>query len=333
MSLTDQAIGSLMRGERIIPPTATAGLVALLTIVVAIPVTVVTGYIPGWMTRHRLIWIGSLILLALLVSALSAQSSRPKRRSAGLLQIPPVDGWIDRAELHELVQAVTAADAGPVALTTGLVGAGGFGKTTLAAKACWHRSVRRQFHDEIYWITLGRDLSEGPELAARISQMIGNIRGEVPRFDSPEQAGQALNNALASKHRKLLVLDDVWTVGQLAPFRAVTEYGRLLITTRNPALLAGINAKRITVDAVTGGFARQLLARDLPTLPSHLEDQMLVLTGQWPLLISLVNRRLSDEIRSGAAIDVAAADAIRRLRRGGPAALDITDSGVAIQPE
>jgi hypothetical protein len=47
----------------------------------------------------------------------------PAARACGL-------GWVDRAELGEVVGALTASGSEPVALTTGLVGAGGFGKTT-----------------------------------------------------------------------------------------------------------------------------------------------------------------------------------------------------------
>jgi len=49
---------------------------------------------------------------------------------------------VDRAGLAQTVLALTVLGGVPVALTTGLVGAGGFGKTMLAAKACHDRAVR-----------------------------------------------------------------------------------------------------------------------------------------------------------------------------------------------
>ena len=56
---------------------------------------------------------------------------------------------------------------------------------------------------------------------------------------------------------------------------------------------------------------------------------MLELSGGWPLLLGLINRRLANELRSGASVDIAAADAAGKLRPQGtgPHALDITDSG------
>ena len=73
--------------------------------------------------------------------------------------------------------------------------------------------------------------------------------------------------------------------------------------------------------------ARRLLTRGLPAMAAGLERDLLDLTGRWPLLLNLVNHRLAGDVDRGAHIDVAAAAAAGRLREGGPAALDITDSG------
>jgi hypothetical protein len=52
---------------------------------------------------------------------------------------PPLDRMVERPELGDrLIAALTAPGAAEVGLTTGLAGAGGFGKTTLAAWVC-HR--------------------------------------------------------------------------------------------------------------------------------------------------------------------------------------------------
>jgi hypothetical protein len=75
-----------------------------------------------------------------------------------------VAGWVARAELAELVSALTGGGWGAVALTTGLVGAGGFRETTLAARACADRRVRRRFRGGIVWVTVGQE-ADGPGLA------------------------------------------------------------------------------------------------------------------------------------------------------------------------
>ena len=224
--------------------------------------------------------------------------------------------------------ALSAPTTRPVALTTGLVGAGGFGKTMLAARACRDRAIRRRFRGGVVWVTIGRDLS-GARLAARLGEVCRNLGGQENAFASPEQAGHALAASLAGHGRTLVVADDVWTADQLAPFLAVTQVARLLVTTRRPLVLAGVDARCIQIDAVAAPVARRLLGRDLPPIAGHLERDLLDLAGGWPLLLSLINRRIVNDLSAGGSVDAAAADAATRLgpKGPGPHALDITDSG------
>ena len=179
------------------------GLALLLAFVFHLGVAAVATAIVGTLPALYLAW----------VVVPAAQKPGPR-----LSLVPAVPGWVDRGELAEVVSALTAAGSGAVALTTGLVGAGGFGKTTLAAKACQDRKVRRLFRGGIVWITVGRD-TDGPGLAARISEVIATADGDSgSAFTSPEQAGQALARALSGGGRTLLVVDDVWTAAQLQPF-------------------------------------------------------------------------------------------------------------------
>ena len=250
----------------------------------------------------------------------------PRRSDAQLSLVPATAGWVDRAELAELVAVLARGGSGAVALTTGLVGAGGFGKTTLAARACAERRVRRRFRGGIVWVTVGRE-ADGPGLAARIAEVIAaeGVGGQA--FTSPEQAGRALGGVLAGRGPVLLVADDVWTAAQLEPFTAEGQPWRLLVTTRRPVILAGVAARQIKVDAMPGPVARQLLTRDLPPMDGVRERELLDLTGRWPLLLNLVNHRLASDVSRGAAVDTAASAATGRLRAGGPAALDVADSG------
>lgn len=158
------------------------GLVAALVIVIGIPLNVVSSYFPAAVTGHRLVWIGFLAGGIAVVAALTLLSRRldAGARPALLGQVPPVVGWVERAELREVVSALTTKSDGVVALTTGLVGAGGFGKTMLAAQACRDRAVRRRFRGGIVWVTVGRDVDEAG-LAARISEEIRILGGKGQR--------------------------------------------------------------------------------------------------------------------------------------------------------
>ena len=305
-----------------------AGLLALLGIAIGIPVNVVSGYLPAAVISSRVLWIGLTVggaALIVVIKLVLQRSAWVARRV--FLHVPSASGWIDRAELREVVTALTAGDDGTVALTTGLIGAGGFGKTMLAARACRHPKVKRRFR-AIVWITVGRDLSS-TALATRISEIISGISGESVTFASLEEAGQALTATLGPRGRVLLVADDVWTASQMKPFSGAAKQCRLLVTTRRPSVLPGAGVHAIWVDAVPAAVARRLLNAGLPTPPMspQLEQQLLDLTGGWPLLLSLLNRRLGDDLRrTGTRIDVAAADAADRLRHDGPTALDVSDS-------
>jgi len=238
---------------------------------------------------------------------------------------PPTIGWVDRAELQIVVSALTDAAPGPVVLTTGLVGAGGFGKTMLAARACQHRAVRRRFPGGVCWITVGRDL-DGDGLARRISEAVWNLDGEAAAFTSLEEAGRALTKALHARPRMLLVVDDVWTRRQLAPFIGAGQPVRLLVTTRRPAILAGGAARTVEVDAVPEEVARRILTKGMLQLPPQTQQELLNLAGGWPLLLSLINARLTVDLGRGGNIEAASRGAADRLRRDGPAALDVADA-------
>jgi hypothetical protein len=94
------------------------------------------------------VWAGLLAALAGIVAAVAAVSGPLPMPSK--VSLPPerrVPAWVvgRPTELAAVVTALTADGAGPVGITTGLYGAGGFGKTTLARMVCADRKVRRQF--------------------------------------------------------------------------------------------------------------------------------------------------------------------------------------------
>jgi APAF-1 helical domain len=285
------------------------------------------GWPPAGANRLAVALPVSAVVSAALSGPLFFWAGQPPRRPDARLSLAPATaGWVDRAELAEVVSALTGGGSGAVALTTGLVGAGGFGKTTLAARACADRRVRRRFRGGIVGSrSAGRPTAPGwrrgsPRSSRRPAELAGR------RLLARSRPGGRWPGALAGRGRTLLVADDVWTAAQLEPFTAEGQPWRLLVTTRRPVVRDDVAARRIKVDAMPGPVARQLLTRDLPVMDARREGELLDLTGRWPLLLNLVNHRLAGDISRGAAIDAAALAAISRLRAGGPAALDVTDS-------
>jgi WD40 repeat protein len=240
--------------------------------------------------------------------------------------VPPefeVPEWVvDRpAEAEQVVTALLRGRAGTVGITTGLYGAGGFGKTTLALMVCADRRVRRRFRGGVYLVTVGRDLLGGAAVAAKVNDVIKLVAGEEATFTDPELAGGRLGALLDTGPRRLLVVDDVWEQEQLAPFAAGGRRCVRLVTTRVPGLLAGRDVA-VWVDQMSAEQARRLLTAGLPPLDPAVVEGLLAVTGRWPLLLRLVNKILVNAGSTGANAPAAGAELLERLRAGGPAVVD-----------
>jgi hypothetical protein len=119
----------------------------------------------------------------------------------------------------------------------------------------------------------------------------------------------------------LLVIDDVWSADQLAPFLLGGWSCARLVTTRIPSALPD-DAESVVVDAMSVAQARDLLMWKLPGLDPAIVEGMLAATGRWPLLLRLVNRAVSTLVTTGMPVTEAAAHILDRLRQTGPTAVD-----------
>ncbi|MBK5993684.1 hypothetical protein JHN53_18950 [Streptomyces sp. MBT58] len=211
-----------------------------------------------------------------------------------------------------------------MAITAGLHGAGGFGKTTLARYAVAQPKVHKRFPGGIWFITIGRDVRGRAAIAAKVADEMARITGvESTAGDDPEQAGVQLSKHLSSMKRTLLVIDDVWEEDQLRPFLIGAERQCVrLITTRNRSALPSYTA-RITVDRMTHTQARLVLTNGLPHLPREaVIDDLVEATGRWALLLRIANRVMSEQLSTGASANAAGQRLLERLRIHGPAASD-----------
>ena len=221
------------------------------------------------------------------------------------------------AELAAVVKALVRVRARAARSPVVLSGAAGFGKTTLAQLACAHRRVRRRFRGRVYMVPVGRDLGGPVAVAAKVNDVIRLMAGEVATYTDPETAGQRLASLLDSGPPRLLVLDDVGTPEQLAPFLQGGERCARLVTTREPDLLPG-RRRPVLVDRMSPEQARAVLTSGVPKLDPAVVSGLLAATGRWPLLLRLTSRILADYPR--AAVDVSAQGAAlcERMRRSGP---------------
>ncbi|MET7506504.1 NB-ARC domain-containing protein [Streptomyces albidoflavus] len=269
----------------------------------------------------------SLAVMLVLTGALLALDRRREAASARPAPppsvVPPPPAWlVDREETERAVEAVLAGNAGTVGLTTGLQGAGGFGKTTLAKAVCADERVRRRFPTVVF-VTLGGDLRGGPRIAAKAAEVIRLVTGEEALFhEDPALAGAQLGRVLDElRGPLLLVLDDVWSEAQLAPFLVGGRNCVRLVTTRIPAALPD-DASRVLVDRMTDDQARAVLTADLDLTDGQVAA-LLSVTGGWPLLLRLVNRLLVAETATGLTTADACTQTLALLREAGPAGADL----------
>lgn len=224
------------------------------------------------------------------------------------------------AKLADLLRI--RADGRPVAVTTALRGAGGFGKSTLAAHVC--RQVRGSFPGGILWVTLGEEVTSA-DIVAKVNDLAEELSGQRPNLVDLEQAGHHLGRLLDERSRTLLVLDDIWHASQLAPFLTGGSGCIRLITTRIDSVLPA-DTNRVPVDAMTSEEALALLADGLDGVAATELKGLLRRTGGWPVLLQLVNgavRRLARDTDSTIADAVAHVESA--LASGDPTILDPLD--------
>ena len=65
---------------------------------------------------------------------------------------------------------------------------------------------------------------------------------------------------MLAERRCLLVVDDVWSAAAAAAFKVAGPAGRVLYTTRDPAVLAGVTGRVVELGVLPEAAARQLLA-------------------------------------------------------------------------
>ena len=240
--------------------------------------------------------------------------------SAGALHGVPAlpTEYLERDELSGLRAVLLGAGTGAVGVTgdvraVGLHGQGGIGKTVLAAAVACDPVVRAHFPDGLFWVTAG----EQPDLSGLQTGLLSRLGGTGPVPRSATEGAGLLRQVLADR-QVLLVIDDVWSVAAAQAFRVTGPRGRVLYTTRDPAVLAAVRAVAEQVDVLSEPAARQLLAGTAGLsaggLPTQEVARVLAATGRVALAVALVGAA----VRSGASWPQVAAG----LDRGGNTFLD-----------
>ncbi|WP_026316619.1 NB-ARC domain-containing protein [Actinokineospora enzanensis] len=220
---------------------------------------------------------------------------------------PLVERAAESTRLHDLV---TSGEQ-----LIGVVGPGGFGKTTLVIQLC-HR-LRAAFPGGILWVTLGEHVPD-PVLADKLNDLCELLGARRPTLTDPNMAGHRLRELLTSREPALLVVDDVWAASRLTPFLG---HNTPVITTSRARGALPPAAKIVPVSALSPSESRILLTLGIDGLTRT--EELLKLTGRWAILLSLVNSAIRQSVEEGDTPDDAASLVAEQLRLDGPDSLDM----------
>ena len=137
-----------------------------------------------------------------------------------------------------------------------LHGAGGVGKTQLAAEYAWRFAGD---YDAVWWVNA--------EQADRIGEQYAAFAAAWGLVDPATPVGpavEALRGYCRSRGRWLVVLDNATTARDIAPWRLAGP-GHVLVTSRDPHWPEIATA--VAVDVFTRAESVALLRAHLPTLP------------------------------------------------------------------
>jgi WD40 repeat protein len=234
------------------------------------------------------------------------------------------EGHVERARLiSQLLDAIldeTQENARPGAAV--LYGAGGFGKTTLAAALCHHDAVLTAYDAGVLWVTLG----EQPNLLNELTSLYAALTDERPGFASEPDAAVHLAEKLGEANT-LLVIDDVWNAAHLEPFMRGGPGCARLVTTRQFEVAARFGTRLEVYEMGTDEAARMLTAR-LPQAPTDLAPFRALARrlGEWPLMLELAGAALRQRVARGDTLPGALAHLNQALDRRGMVAFDRSDA-------
>ncbi|QPP05262.1 hypothetical protein G4Z16_01405 [Streptomyces bathyalis] len=245
-------------------------------------------------------------------NSVSVSHEREARRGAVWMVPTPTQVLVARVDLTERLAELLS----PGGADVGVVGNGGFGKTTLSAQVC-HR-VRHMFPGGVLWVTLGENVSE-PVLADKINDLSELLIGQRPALTDPRMAGYRLGELLRDREPTLLVIDDLWAASRLAPFPTGPNVARL-VTSRMRGTLP-MTCEILKIGQMSLSESGSMLSNGLPGLTCI--EGLTRLTGGWALLLSLVNGAIREYVEEGATPDEAADLIEQQLVQDGPDSLDL----------
>ena len=184
-----------------------------------------------------------------------------------------------------------------------IVGAGGFGKTTIATALCHHPLVKEYFTDGFVFIELG---PQPDDPGIKLCQLYHLLTGQHLRQGDVSHAEIELN-LITSRfcHNLLVIIDDVQHVEDAEPILRAFRGCNVVLTTKMNDIGQHVPTKEVTVvDQMTHSEAISLLVYDVIDSNQLSSVDMVLLTEIakdvhfWPLLLSLIRGQLANNLKS-----------------------------------
>jgi hypothetical protein len=225
----------------------------------------------------------------------TAQPIKPTRPVTGVSSLVPYlpTYFVERPEAKEKLKQCLFSEATTktgTLVVSAIYGLGGIGKSTLAAALAYDPDVQAHFPDGILWITLGQQ----PDLLSCLGRWIQALRDFDFKPTTIDAASMHLRTLLSDK-AVLLVVDDVWNPEHVEPFRIGSEACRVLITTREAAI---IGATRYDLDLMTPQQSLVLLEQcrggQLSSSEQKQAQALAKTVGYLPLALELAAAQVAD---------------------------------------
>ena len=206
--------------------------------------------------------------------------------------------------LEEMVSKLCQSSVDPNSYGTSLtvIGAGGFGKTSITTALCHHVVIKEQFMDGFVFIELG---PQATDPSTKLSQLYHLLSGQHLKQGDINQAEQEIYHLTHLYCRNLLVIiDDVWHVKDAEPIVKAFSHCQIVLTTRMNDIEKYIPTKQVvTIGPMEQSEAISLLTSgvvdvgELSQVDMSLLDELAQDVYFWPLLLSLIRGQLANHLR------------------------------------
>jgi hypothetical protein len=226
---------------------------------------------------------------------------------------PPIsDTWVERPqEVEHLIRVLLERGRSEQTSRVAVWGFAGSGKTSLVARVCRHSDIMQAYPDGVLWATVDRPWTSTTQEWLRKAFGIGARVGE-----------SGLLQAVAGR-RYLLVVDDVWDLGDTAELFRFGDRCTQLVVTRDHALAARFAGGVVSVGPLNGDQASRILGTgEIPLADDSERAELVRHFVRWPLGATLLRAAFDRRLAQGDTADGAWEVLREHFRRFGITAFD-----------